>query len=90
MLFLVAMPLLVDKRDAAGIITLASVELLVLMVLIGLFDPIRYWWAWRAVGAIVFLGYSAYLADMLIRSGGKITITPRKSEWTSPLKVGAS
>lgn len=80
LMFIVAMPLLVPKRDVAAVITLLSIEILALLVLLGLFNPFRFWWAWRGVGAIIFLGYCVYLIAMLIESGGRITITPRKSE----------
>jgi hypothetical protein len=76
----VLMPLLAQRHDAGGIVAIAAIELLAILVLIGLFDPIRFSWAWRAAGAIVFLGYSACVATMLIESDGVIAITPRKSE----------
>jgi predicted ABC-type exoprotein transport system permease subunit len=78
--FIVLMPLLIQKRDGSAMITLAAIELLAILMLLGLFHPLRFWWAWRGVGAIVFLGYAAYLIAMLIESGGKIAFTPRRSE----------
>lgn len=78
--FIVLMPLLIQKRDTGALITLATVELLAILVLLGLFNPFRFRWAWRGVGGITFLGYSAYLIAMLIETGGDVVITPRRSE----------
>jgi hypothetical protein len=78
--FIILMPLLVQKRDTGALITLVVVELVAVLALLGLFSSCQFWWAWRGVGAIIFLGYCAYLVAMLVESGGKIAITPRKSE----------
>ncbi len=80
-IFLVVMPLaILPRRDAGAIILLVSVEGLALLVLLGLFNPYRFWWAWRGVGAIIFVGYCAYLIAMLIKSGGKIALRVRPGE----------
>jgi len=60
------MVMLIDKRDASSLVTLVAIEFLAVLVLVGLFDPVHFWWAWRGVGAIVFLGYVAYLIEMTI------------------------
>lgn len=49
-----------------GWIVMASVELLAVCVLLGFYDAYRFWWCWRGVGGIVFLGYFAYLISMAI------------------------
>jgi hypothetical protein len=68
--FIVVMLFLVDRREVSSLITLVAIELLAVLMLLGLFDPVRFWWAWRGVGAIVFLGYVAYLIEMIVE--GKI------------------
>jgi hypothetical protein len=65
-------------RTAA--IVAAGIELLAILVLLGLFDSRRFWWAWRGVGALVFLLFAAYLTDMLIESGGRVEAPARRSE----------
>ena len=57
------MPLLVRPPEPTGWVVLVACELLALMVLLGLFNSERFWWCWRAVGAIVFVGYVAYLVS---------------------------
>jgi hypothetical protein len=66
LVFIVVMALLIDKRGASSLVTLVAIELLAVLMLLGLFDPVRFWWAWRGVGAIVFLGFVAYLIAMII------------------------
>ena len=80
LLFVVLMPLLTHRRDPVAIIVLVALELVAGLTFLGLFDSERFWWAWRGVGAIVFFGYAAYVVAMLVESGGRIAITPRKSQ----------
>jgi hypothetical protein len=47
---------------------------------LGLFNSDRFWWASRAVGALIFLAYAAYLIAMIAENGGNVAITPRKAE----------
>jgi hypothetical protein len=63
---LVLLPIFVRPLAASGWIVMAGVELLAVCVLLGLYSPDRFWWCWRAVGAIVFTGYLAYLTSMLV------------------------
>jgi hypothetical protein len=78
--FILAMPLLIQKRDAAAWVTLSAVEGLAVLMLLGLFDSRRFWWAWRGVGAGVFLGYATYLIVMLMQGNEAIRLPERKSE----------
>jgi hypothetical protein len=68
--FLVAtlalLPLVARPPRASGWIVLSAVELLAVCVLVGLWNPYRFWWCWRAVGAIVFAVYSAYLTSTVM------------------------
>lgn len=80
LVFVVLMPLLTQRRDPAAIIVLVALELLAGLTFLGLFNSERFWWAWRGVGAIIFFGYAAYVVAMLVENGGRIAITPRKSE----------
>ena len=65
-LFLLAMPLLVELPTRAAVIGIVSVEIWAGLLLLVLFDPIRFWWAGRGVGATLFLGYVAYFLTMLL------------------------
>jgi hypothetical protein len=78
--FIVLMPMLIQKRNPAALVTLSAIEFLAILALLGLVHPIRFWWAWRGVGALVFLGYAAYLVAMLMENGAKLAIAPRKAE----------
>lgn len=49
-------------------------------MLLGLYDPARFWLAWRGVAALVFVACSGYLVLALTESGGRITLPTRKSE----------
>ena len=60
------LPLLVRPPETVGRIVLVAVELLAACALVGLYDPDRFWWCWRAVGAIVFGGYVAYLISTML------------------------
>jgi hypothetical protein len=76
LLFLVVMPL-ARPPELTGVVILCTVELLAGLLLLGLFNPFRFWWAFRGVGAIVFLGYVAYLVAMLFE--GKVA-APRRAQ----------
>jgi hypothetical protein len=52
--------------NSTGWVIMGVVELLCLCVLIGFWNPERFWLCWRAVGAIVFGGYLAYLVSTLL------------------------
>ena len=80
LLFIVVMPWVGPKQDVTGMIVLISVETLAVLVLLGLFNSVRFWWAWRGVAAIIFATYMAYLIATLIESGGVIAFEPRKSK----------
>lgn len=77
--FIVAMPFLVPNSDARSLAGLVAIEVLAALVLLGLFDSMRFAWAWRGVGAMVFLLYLGYLTIMLLQNNGAITVTPRRS-----------
>jgi hypothetical protein len=63
---LVILPLVAQPPEPTGWVVMGVVELLALFVLIGFWNPERFWWCWRAVGAIVFLVYLAYLISMVV------------------------
>lgn len=63
---IVLFPLLARPPEASGWIGMAGVELFAIFVLFGLYNPSRFWWCWRGVGAIVFAIYLVYLISMVI------------------------
>lgn len=79
-LFIVVMGLLIDKSEPTKLVLLLTIELLAILTLLGLFNARRFWWAWRGVGAIIFLGYVAYLIAMVIESNGMVKMPARRSE----------
>lgn len=68
LIFVLSMPslILIQKRDAAAISTLIGLELTGVLMLLGLWNPVRFAWAWRGVGAMVFLAFATYIAFMVI------------------------
>ena len=46
-------------------------------------NPVRFRWAVRSAGLIIFLIYVAYLIYMLIANDGKFPISSRKSDTTA-------
>lgn len=68
------------SRTPISLATAAAVELFCVLMLLGLYDPARFWWAWRGVAALVFFACAIYLTATLIDSGGKLTIPRRKAE----------
>jgi hypothetical protein len=81
--FVTLMPLLIEIRDVKAFIALVAVETLAILALVTLFDSVRFRWAGRGVGAIIFVGYLAYLIAMLVEGGGQIVPAARKSEVTA-------
>jgi hypothetical protein len=75
--FLVVMAICTDKDTGEKVVVLGALETAVLSLLLGLWNPHRFWWAWRVLGAIVFLTFVAYVAAMAIE--GRIG-TGRRSE----------
>lgn len=75
---IVVLPFAVSRTPIA-LMTAAAVELFCILMLLGLYDPARFWWAWRGVAGLVFLACAIYLTATLIESGGKLTIPRRKS-----------
>lgn len=59
-LFLVLMPFLVNRNPVA-IIALLGMELFAGLLLLGLFNRVRFWWAWRAAAALLFMAYVSML-----------------------------
>lgn len=81
-MFLVVMPF-ATPVDVFGGGLILVLEALGALTLLGLFNSERFWWAWRAVGGLIFVLCIAYLVSMLIESGGKIEFTPRRSKASS-------
>ena len=63
---LILLPLLARPPEPTGWVIMGVFELLALFVLIGFWNSERYWWCWRAVGAIVLVCYLGYLIEMVL------------------------
>lgn len=81
-IFMASMPFLIPKWTLGATITIIVVELLSVSVFLGFLNPVRFHFAWRIVGAIIFLTYLSYLVIMLIESKGNFTVG-KKSEATA-------
>ena len=79
-IFMVTFPLLVHPRSAPAVILLCGLELFCLLAFLGLLSPVRFWWALRGVGMLIFLAYASYLVDELIESKGTTTVRRSMSE----------
>lgn len=77
--FLILMPLLIPW-SFRSLAIIASLEIMAALLLIGLYDSVRFGWALRFVAFMVFLAYVAYLVAMLIESGGQIEFTWRRAK----------
>lgn len=86
LIFIVSMPLLIPKMTAGAVIVMIILDALALSLILVLYDHKRFWWCGRAVGAIVFLCYAAYLTLELLESHGVVTIGDRRS---APLVLNA-
>jgi hypothetical protein len=80
--FIVVMGFMIDTSDPRRFALLVALELLAILVLLGLWDAQRFWWAWRGVGALVLLSYVAYLISMLIEEWGAIKVPKHRGEST--------
>jgi len=67
LVFVVLMPFLIQRHDALAIATLIGIESVAMLMLLGLYNPIKFAWAWRGVGALVFVGFASYVVAMLIQ-----------------------
>jgi len=71
-----------SQFNVGKIILTTATEAFCALILLGFNNPLKFWWAWRGVGALVFSAYVIYLIAMLIESGGRFTIGEGKSETT--------
>ena len=72
-LFAIVLPLSIVEWKVATIIVVIAVDAAAILLVIGLYNTNKFWWALRGVTAIVFFGYLAYLVDELIH--GQFTLT---------------
>lgn len=63
---LVILPIAVRPPGAVGWIAFVAFWLMCLFALVGLWNPQRFKWCWRAVGGIVFAGYVSYLVSTIV------------------------
>lgn len=62
------------------IILFSFIELAIVFLIIGLYDPIRFKWATRTVTGIVFIGYCWYAFDEIFVQHKELRIFGAKSE----------
>jgi len=70
------------QGETISIAAVLVLDLLCILGFLGFFNPIRFKWAIRGAGLIIFLIYVAYLIYMLIESEGKFTASSRRSDTT--------
>ena len=83
-LFAIVMPLSITEWNVARIILVTVMDVAALLLVIGLYNTKKFWWALRVVTAIVFCGYLMLLIDELLH--GDTTIN-RLLRGDSPVEV---
>jgi len=63
---IVLLPVLAEPPGVTGWIAMGALESLMICVLLGLYDPDRFWWCWRIVGGLICAGYVAYLISTIV------------------------
>jgi hypothetical protein len=66
-LFAIVLPLYIPKWSIETAIVVIGVDAGVILLVVGLYNTKKFWWALRGVTAIVFFAYLAYLLDEFIR-----------------------
>ncbi len=69
LIFAIGISVIVLKEDDHSFGTIALLMLMVatsLLLILGLYDPVRFRWSLRCVTGVVFLAYLAYLTDMVV------------------------
>jgi hypothetical protein len=83
-LFAILTPLSITGWNATRVVLIIVLDAAALLLVVGLYNTKRFWWALRGVTAIVFFAYLGYLIDELIY--GHITLKGLLSG-DSPLEV---
>jgi hypothetical protein len=60
-----------SQSDAPRIIALGAMEIFCTLLLLGLYDPFNFWWAWRCLAAMVFTAAVICVLGAFIESGGR-------------------
>jgi hypothetical protein len=83
-LFAIVMPLSITEWNVTRIILITVMDMTALLLVIGLYNPKKFWWTLRVVTAIVFCGYLGMLIDELIHGDTTVKAMLRGD---SPLEV---
>lgn len=73
-LLAVGLPFFISDWTPPRAVMLVGLECLCFLAFLGLLSPDRFWWAWRGVGALVFVGTTVYVIAVFVESGGKFTV----------------
>ncbi|HBC88800.1 MAG TPA: hypothetical protein DCZ94_17800 [Lentisphaeria bacterium] len=65
LLFLVTLPFLIPKWNVGIVIIMVALSIIGIFLILGMFNPSRFGWAFRVVSATVFLAYVAYALSEL-------------------------
>jgi len=76
---MITLPFLVPERTFVGLSVLVFLEILCILVLLALLNPVRFHWACRSIGLLIFLCFAIYLITMLVQEGG-FKVWGRKSQ----------
>jgi hypothetical protein len=85
-IFLVAIPFLVPKWTSGIVLMLMAFWIVGVALILGMLNPSRFGWAFRVVGAMVFLIYVAYALAELVEHNWKL-IRPRSRGEANPVNA---
>jgi hypothetical protein len=85
-IFLVTMPFLVPKWTIGIVLMLAAFWVIGIALILGMLNPARFGWAFRVVGAMVFLAYVAYALSELVENDWKLK-RPRSRGEANPVNA---
>lgn len=75
---------MVDTWTPAVIVLVVVLDIPILFLVLGLYDPVRFRWALRVTTGMVFMLYSWYLVDMWVLSDKEFKFFVSRSE-ASPM-----
>lgn len=69
----IALPMLIPRWTPGAAVVMCAFELTMVFLVLGLCAPVRFRWALRAVGVVMFLAFVAYLVEQLVSPSAPVT-----------------
>ena len=84
--FAIGVPLMIEGWKPSMVIFVVAMEIPILCLVLGLYDPTRFRWALRVTTGMVFALYLWYLVDMWVLSDKEFKLFVSRSE-ASPINA---